>query len=143
MCLGAIYWARPDAVYFACTATMPPQPALTTIYLRRALHDRTVERKVPMVQPASRRRPCSFSELDRKDRQDRILTIRMSNTLFLPAARPGRRGDDADAGRDQIIKWRLLWIARPCGVHFVFCRHGWIVRLRLGVRRPARESVRA
>lgn len=50
MCLGAIYWARPRAVYFAGERTDAAQAGFDDAFIYDELLVRPYERRIPMVQ---------------------------------------------------------------------------------------------
>lgn len=47
MCLGAIYWARPKAYYFACTRESAAQAGFDDAYIYQELHLKPEERAIP------------------------------------------------------------------------------------------------
>lgn len=47
MCLGAIYWARPKAYYFACTRESAAQAGFDDAYIYEELHLKPEERAIP------------------------------------------------------------------------------------------------
>lgn len=47
MCLGAIYWARPDRVYFAATASDAAEAGFDDSFIYEELKRRHLERKIP------------------------------------------------------------------------------------------------
>jgi tRNA(Arg) A34 adenosine deaminase TadA len=53
MCLGAIYWARPDRVYFAATASDAAEAGFDDSFIYEELKRPHVERKIPF-QPVMR-----------------------------------------------------------------------------------------
>jgi guanine deaminase len=50
MCLGAIYWARPDRVYFGGSAADAAQAGFDDSFIYREIPLSHSERKIPMVQ---------------------------------------------------------------------------------------------
>jgi guanine deaminase len=50
MCLGAIYWARPDRVYFAASASDAAQAGFDDSFIYQELKVPHGERKIPFVQ---------------------------------------------------------------------------------------------
>lgn len=50
MCLGAIYWARPDAVYFGCTKADAAAIGFDDRFIYGELNKDLAERKIPMTQ---------------------------------------------------------------------------------------------
>ena len=53
MCLGAIYWARPDKIYFGCTKEDAASIAFDDAFIYEELKVPLNERKIPML-PLSR-----------------------------------------------------------------------------------------
>lgn len=49
MCLGAIYWARPKAVYFACTKSDASEIGFDDSFIYREMEKDLPQRKIPMV----------------------------------------------------------------------------------------------
>ncbi|MCK6695724.1 MAG: nucleoside deaminase [Thermoanaerobaculia bacterium] len=49
MCLGAIYWARPKAVYFACTKSDASAIGFDDSFIYRELDLDLHQRKIPMI----------------------------------------------------------------------------------------------
>jgi len=49
MCLGAIYWARPDRVYFAATASDASEAGFDDSFIYQELKHAHHERKIPFV----------------------------------------------------------------------------------------------
>jgi tRNA(Arg) A34 adenosine deaminase TadA len=47
MCLGAIYWARPDRVFFAATASDAAEAGFDDSFIYEELKRRHLERKIP------------------------------------------------------------------------------------------------
>jgi guanine deaminase len=47
MCLGAIYWARPKAYYFACTHESAAQAGFDDAYIYEELHLKPEQRAIP------------------------------------------------------------------------------------------------
>ena len=47
MCLGAIYWARPKAYYFACTRESAAEAGFDDAYIYNELHLRPQDRTIP------------------------------------------------------------------------------------------------
>lgn len=50
MCLGAIYWARPDKVYYSCNKTDAADVGFDDDFIYKELDLPLAERKVPFVQ---------------------------------------------------------------------------------------------
>ena len=49
MCLGAIYWARPKAVYFACTKSDASVIGFDDSFIYKELYLDFQQRKIPMI----------------------------------------------------------------------------------------------
>ena len=49
MCFGAIYWARPDRVYFGCTAADASQAGFDDSFIYQEIPQPHSARKIPMV----------------------------------------------------------------------------------------------
>ncbi len=52
MCLGAIYWARPDAVYFAATKTDAQGAGFDDQFIYDEMNSPPASRKIPMIRIA-------------------------------------------------------------------------------------------
>lgn len=50
MCLGAIYWARPARVYFACTARDAAGAGFDDTFIYEELKQPSSQRRIPMMQ---------------------------------------------------------------------------------------------
>lgn len=50
MCLGAIYWARPARVYYACVAADAAAAGFDDAFIYEELNRRQADRRVPMQQ---------------------------------------------------------------------------------------------
>jgi tRNA(Arg) A34 adenosine deaminase TadA len=50
MCLGAIYWARPDRVYYACTRADAAAAGFDDAYIYDQLHVAPRDRRIPMLE---------------------------------------------------------------------------------------------
>jgi len=50
MCMGAIYWARPDRVFFGNTAADAAEAGFDDSFIYRELAQPFAERKIPMIQ---------------------------------------------------------------------------------------------
>ena len=55
MCLGAIYWARPGRVYFACTAADAANAGFDDDFIYREIALPPADRKIPMVSKMMRK----------------------------------------------------------------------------------------
>lgn len=62
MCLGAIYWARPDKLYYGCTKDDAAAIAFDDAFIYEELNVRLHERKIPML-PLSREAALKAFEL--------------------------------------------------------------------------------
>jgi guanine deaminase len=49
MCLGAIYWARPARVYYACTAADASEAGFDDSFIHQELIRPHAQRKIPMI----------------------------------------------------------------------------------------------
>ena len=49
MCMGAIYWARPDRVYFGNTAADAAEAGFDDSFIYRELAQPHIERKIPLI----------------------------------------------------------------------------------------------
>ena len=75
MCLGAIYWARPDRVYFAATASDAAEAGFDDSFIYEELKRAHRERKIPF-EPMMREAGLEpFREWARKERPDPVLKI--------------------------------------------------------------------
>ena len=70
MCLGAIYWARPDRVYFAATASDAAEAGFDDSFIYEELKHLHGERKIPFVPLMREAGAEPFREWARKN--DRI-----------------------------------------------------------------------
>src|ERR1700746_3897757 len=50
MCLGAIYWARPARVFYACVAADAAAPGFDDVFIYEELRRPPADRRVPMQQ---------------------------------------------------------------------------------------------
>jgi len=66
MCLGAIYWARPNAVYFANTRDDAAQAGFDDRFLYEELPRVLTERKIPMIQFMREEALVAFREWEEK-----------------------------------------------------------------------------
>jgi guanine deaminase len=66
MCLGAIYWARPDRVYFGNTAADAAKIGFDDSLIYRELSAPHSQRKIPMVQMMPEEAIHAFCEWDEK-----------------------------------------------------------------------------
>jgi tRNA(Arg) A34 adenosine deaminase TadA len=62
MCLGAIYWARPEKLYYGCTKDDAAAIAFDDAFIYEELNVRLHERKIPML-PLSREAALKAFEL--------------------------------------------------------------------------------
>ncbi|EON78238.1 guanine deaminase [Lunatimonas lonarensis] len=49
MCLGAIYWARPDRVFYACTKEEAAEAGFDDAFIYKELDRAPTERKIPFI----------------------------------------------------------------------------------------------
>jgi len=66
MCLGAIYWARPDRVYFGNTRADAARIGFDDDFIYRELSVGISERRIPMIRILSDEAGEAFTEWDRK-----------------------------------------------------------------------------
>lgn len=50
MCLGAIYWARPSRVYYACTHDQAAEAGFDDSFIYKEIDLKPKDRKIPMTQ---------------------------------------------------------------------------------------------
>ncbi|MEY2905323.1 MAG: hypothetical protein RJA52_1339 [Bacteroidota bacterium] len=68
MCLGAIYWARPDKVVFGCTRTDAAEIGFDDDFIYREINTPFHERKIPLI-PAYRELALDlFEEWEKMDK---------------------------------------------------------------------------
>lgn len=67
MCLGAIYWARPDKVYYACTQSDAAEAGFDDQFIYKEIDLSPEKRKIPFVQvvPINSKEP--FEEWVKKE----------------------------------------------------------------------------
>jgi guanine deaminase len=70
MCLGAIYWARPGRVYFACTAADAAAAGFDDAFIYEQIALPLEERKIPFVGMMREESLACFREWEAK--QDRV-----------------------------------------------------------------------
>jgi guanine deaminase len=71
MCLGAIYWARPARVYFACTAADAATAGFDDAFIYQQLRMPLAERKIPFLEIMREESlACFRAWADKKDRID-------------------------------------------------------------------------
>lgn len=71
MCLGAIYWARPKAVYYACTKTDASQIGFDDGFIYAELAVELTDRKIPLLQVLRSEALPVFKEWEQKsDRRE-------------------------------------------------------------------------
>lgn len=70
MCLGAIYWARPDKVYYANSREDAAKIGFDDLFLYEELPKKISERKIPTSQLMREEALAAFREWDQK--QDKI-----------------------------------------------------------------------
>jgi tRNA(Arg) A34 adenosine deaminase TadA len=69
MCLGAMYWARPDNVYYACSQSDAAEAGFDDQFIYEELNVPLDQRKIPFVQvfPVTSKNP--FKEwIEKEDR---------------------------------------------------------------------------
>jgi guanine deaminase len=67
MCLGAIYWARPDALYFASTREDAAQAGFDDSFIYSQIDIPYSDRKIPTVQIKTKEADFLFQEWIRKE----------------------------------------------------------------------------
>ncbi len=70
MCLGAIYWARPAQVYFACTAADASAAGFDDAFIYEQIALPLEERKIPFVGMMREESLACFREW--REKQDRV-----------------------------------------------------------------------
>jgi guanine deaminase len=70
MCLGAIYWARPGRVYFACTAVDAAKAGFDDSLIYQEIRSPHVHRRIPMIQLMREESLVAFRAWEQK--QDKI-----------------------------------------------------------------------
>jgi len=67
MCLGAIYWARPDKVFYACDKDDAADSGFDDAFIYKELKLPLSERKVPFVQMSREEALSVFAEWNEKE----------------------------------------------------------------------------
>ena len=67
MCLGAIYWARPDRIYYANTRSDAAHIGFDDEFLYSELPKKVSERKIPAVQLMRQEALAAFREWEQKN----------------------------------------------------------------------------
>ena len=67
MCLGAIYWARPDKVFYACDKDDAADSGFDDAFIYKELELPASERKVPFVQMSREEALRVFAEWNEKE----------------------------------------------------------------------------
>lgn len=67
MCLGAIYWARPDKVFYACDKNDAADSGFDDAFIYKELELPAAERKVPFVQMSREEALRIFTEWNEKE----------------------------------------------------------------------------
>ena len=67
MCLGAIYWARPDKVFYACDKDDAANSGFDDAFIYKELELPASERKVPCVQMSREEALSVFAEWNEKE----------------------------------------------------------------------------
>lgn len=62
MCLAAIYWARPDKIYFANTKTDAAQIGFDDAFIYQEINCELIERKIPAIQILHSEAKLAFEE---------------------------------------------------------------------------------
>ncbi len=62
MCLGAIYWARPAHVYFACAAADAANAGFDDSFIYREIAEPLSQRSIPMIQMMREEALAAFHE---------------------------------------------------------------------------------
>ena len=71
MCLGAIYWARPDRVYFAATRNDAAEAGFDDDFIYKELNIPPNKRKIPMISMARENAVKLFNEwIAKEDKTD-------------------------------------------------------------------------
>jgi guanine deaminase len=70
MCLGAIYWARPDKIYFANSRDDAAKAGFDDLFIYEELPKKVSERKIPTQQIMREEALAAFREWDQK--QDKV-----------------------------------------------------------------------
>lgn len=70
MCLGAIYWARPDKIYFANGRDDAAKIGFDDLFLYEELPKKISERKIPTIQLMREEALAAFREWEQK--QDKV-----------------------------------------------------------------------
>lgn len=71
MCMGAIYWARPERVYYACTKTDAAKAGFSDAFIYEQFLLSPEKRSIPMAQVMQAEALAAFRKWEQKD--DRIL----------------------------------------------------------------------
>ena len=75
MCLGAIYWARPDRVYFAATASDAADAGFDDSLIYEELKRRASRSKNSVRADDARRGTGTLSRMEAKERSDPVLKV--------------------------------------------------------------------
>ena len=67
MCLGAIYWARPDKVYYGCDKLDAANIGFDDAFIYKELELPLTDRKIPFVQMSRDEALLVFNEWDNKE----------------------------------------------------------------------------
>ena len=62
MCLGAIYWARPDHVYYANTRNDAAEIGFDDLFIYEEIQKPLAERKIPMIRLEDASAAAAFKE---------------------------------------------------------------------------------
>lgn len=67
MCLGAIYWARPSKVYYACTKEDAANAGFDDAFIYTEIHQRPLDRNIIFEQVAGTKAITVFEEWTNKE----------------------------------------------------------------------------
>lgn len=67
MCLGAIYWARPAQVYYACSREDAAKAGFDDEFIYKELNQSLAQRRIPMVQLLRDQAKVVFELWDKKE----------------------------------------------------------------------------
>jgi tRNA(Arg) A34 adenosine deaminase TadA len=70
MCLGAIYWARPEKVYFACTQQDAAGAGFDDQFIYAEIKKPFEERKIPFIQLGRDAATAAFRVWDAQEKKD-------------------------------------------------------------------------
>ena len=67
MCLGAIYWARPEKVFYACTKVDAAEIDFDDHFIYKEIDTPLTERKIPFLQIMQEQGKTVFAEWEKKE----------------------------------------------------------------------------